>query len=49
MDDESRTSSPHYGMGLYIVDTIVRQHGGTLTLENEKTTQGARVLVEIPV
>lgn len=49
MDDKSRTSSSHYGMGLYIVDTIVRQHGGILTLENDKNTQGARVLVEIPV
>lgn len=50
MDDDSRTAgSAHYGMGLYIVDTIVRQHGGTLLLENSPETHGACVTVRIPV
>lgn len=35
MDDDSRTAAgSHYGMGLYIVDTIVKQHDGLLMLEN---------------
>lgn len=35
MDDDSRgAAGSHYGMGLYIVDTIVRQHEGELFLEN---------------
>lgn len=34
MDDESRGADSHYGMGLYIADTIVRQHEGELALEN---------------
>ncbi len=35
MDDDSRTAAgSHYGMGLYIVDTIVKQHNGLLILEN---------------
>ena len=35
MDDGSRSAAgSHYGMGLYIVDTIVRQHDGELILEN---------------
>lgn len=35
MDDDSRTAAgSHYGMGLYIVDTIVKQHNGLLMLEN---------------
>ncbi|MDE7133333.1 MAG: hypothetical protein K2O65_16340 [Lachnospiraceae bacterium] len=35
MDDDSRhAAGSHYGMGLYIVDTIVKQHDGTLLLEN---------------
>lgn len=49
MDDDSRTAGrAHYGMGLYIVDTIVRQHGGTLLLENSPETHGACVTVRIP-
>ncbi|MCM1121687.1 MAG: HAMP domain-containing histidine kinase [Eubacterium sp.] len=35
MDDASRNAAgSHYGMGLYIVDTIVKQHNGVLLLEN---------------
>lgn len=35
MDDDSRgAADSHFGMGLYIVDTIVKQHEGELILEN---------------
>ena len=35
MDDDSRhAAGSHYGMGLYIVDTIVKQHDGIVFLEN---------------
>ncbi|MBD5526065.1 MAG: HAMP domain-containing histidine kinase [Lachnospiraceae bacterium] len=35
MDDDSRhAAGSHYGMGLYIVDTIVKQHDGIVLLEN---------------
>lgn len=49
MDDESRTSTKaHYGMGLYIVDTIAHQHDGELHLENDAASHGARVTLKIP-
>ena len=35
MDDDSRhAAGSHYGMGLYIVDTIIKQHEGMVLLEN---------------
>lgn len=50
MDDDSRTAAgSHYGMGLYIVDTIVKQHNGLLILENVSVEGGAKVTVKIPV
>ena len=50
MEDESRTTAKaHYGMGLYIVDTIVRRHDGELLLENDPVTHGACVTCKIPV
>lgn len=48
MDDQSRGSKMHFGMGLYIAESIVKQHGGTLTLENSKQTHGARVTMNLP-
>ncbi len=47
--DKSRTSKTHYGMGLYIVDSIVKQHGGELHIENSSVTGGAQVTIKIPV
>lgn len=49
MGDKSRSSKSHYGMGLFIAHTIVRQHGGSLRLENSAETGGGQVTVEIPV
>lgn len=47
--DSSRSSKFHYGMGLFIADSIVRQHGGTLTLENKSSTGGGMVIIKIPI
>lgn len=49
MDDQSRNSKSHYGIGLYVADSVAIQHGGRLILENNKTKQGAIVTIEIPV
>lgn len=50
MDDDSRSGSDsHYGMGLYIVDMVVKQHNGMLILENVSAQGGAKVTVKIPL
>lgn len=49
MDDQSRGSKLHFGMGLFIVDSIVKQHGGKLHLENSDKTHGAQVTMSIPL
>lgn len=49
MGDKSRSSKQHYGMGLYIANTIVKQHKGTLTLGNSRKTGGAEVVIKIPL
>ncbi len=43
--DFSRSSKQHYGMGLFIADTIVKQHGGTLVISNASPTGGGMVKV----
>ena len=47
MDNSSRNSKMHFGMGLYIVDSIMKQHGGQLIIENDITTHGAKVIMDI--
>ncbi|MFD3157892.1 sensor histidine kinase [Haloimpatiens sp. FM7330] len=49
MGDASRSSKKHFGMGLYIADSIAKVHNGKLILENSPDTKGGRVTVEIPV
>ena len=48
MGDTSRASKKHYGMGLYIVKSIAKMHGGTLKIENSPVTGGGQVTFEIP-
>lgn len=47
MDNSSRNSKMHFGMGLYIVDSIMKQHSGQLIIENDITTHGAKVIMDI--
>ena len=48
MGDKSRTSNMHFGMGLYITSSIIKQHDGQLILSNSKKTGGAQVIIKIP-
>ncbi|EJP6472329.1 HAMP domain-containing histidine kinase [Clostridium botulinum] len=49
MSDSSRTSKIHWGMGLYIADSIVKQQNGTLIIKNSQKTGGAQVIIKIPL
>lgn len=48
MDDHSRSSQMHFGMGLYITESIMKQHEGCLVLENSPQTHGAKVSMKLP-
>ncbi len=48
MDDSSRTSKTHFGIGLYAANSIVQKHGGQLSLSNSIETGGAKVTIKIP-
>lgn len=48
MSDHSRNSNMHFGMGLYITNSIIKQHGGQLILKNSAKTHGAQVILKIP-
>ena len=48
MDDISRSSKSHYGIGLYMTASIVQKHGGKIILSNVSENGGARVTIEIP-
>lgn len=49
MGNQSRGGGNHHGMGLYIAESIIRNHGGTLTLENVKPSGGGKVTMTIPI
>ena len=38
----------HFGMGLYITNSIIKQYGGQLVLSNSKKTGGAQIIIKIP-
>jgi two-component system, OmpR family, lantibiotic biosynthesis sensor histidine kinase NisK/SpaK len=44
--DFGRSSKLHYGMGLFIADSIVKQHSGTLVVANSPVTGGGMVSIE---
>lgn len=48
MDDESRNSKTHFGIGLYVANSIMQKHNGQLILENSEETGGARVTMKLP-
>lgn len=47
--DKSRTSDSHYGMGLFITQTLIQKHGGQVSLKNADDGPGAEVLIRIPL
>ncbi len=47
--DPSRNSANHHGMGLYIAQSIITKHDGTLKLENDSTSGGGKVTITIPI
>lgn len=49
MDDQSRTSKAHYGIGLYVASSVAEQHGGGLLLENASDTGGGMATIYFPV
>ena len=48
MDDRSRNSKSHFGIGLFMADLVMRQHEGQLILDNSEETGGAKVVMKIP-
>lgn len=48
MDDDSRNSKSHYGIGLYVAASIARKHNGKIILENSAAISGAKVIIGIP-
>lgn len=48
MDDDSRNSKSHYGIGLYVAASIAKKHNGKIILQNSVATGGAKVTIQIP-
>ena len=48
MDDDSRNSKTHYGIGLYVADSIAKKHNGKMILDNSPAAGGAKVTIQIP-
>ena len=48
MEDMSRGSKIHYGIGLYAANAIIKNHEGQLELNNSQETGGAEVTIKIP-
>ena len=45
MDDTSRSSGNHYGIGLFSAKTIAEKYGGNIWLTNSEKTGGAKVKI----
>lgn len=48
MENAGRTSKMHFGMGLFIVESMMKQCHGTLQIENDETTHGGKVTLTLP-
>lgn len=48
MDDDSRNSKSHYGIGLYVAASIAKKHNGKIFLGNSAVPNGAKVTIQIP-
>lgn len=48
-EDQSRNTTNHHGMGLYIAESIIKKHDGVLTLANDSITGGGKVTVTLLV
>jgi len=46
--DSSRNAGNHHGMGLYIAQSIVQSHDGTLLIANDLSAGGGKVTITIP-
>ena len=49
MGDKSRTSNMHFGMGLYITSSIIKQHGGQVFFSDCKKLAAHRLLSKFPI
>lgn len=49
MDDNSRNSKSHHGIGLYTANTIIKHHKGQLILSNDEVTGSAVVIIKVPI
>lgn len=47
MEESQRRVGKHYGIGLYITETIAKKHGGELVLKNREDGKGAEVTLSI--
>ncbi|MGL5245487.1 MAG: sensor histidine kinase [Sarcina sp.] len=47
MEDSERRVGKHYGIGLYIAQTIAKKHGGEVVLKNREDKEGAEVSLSI--
>ena len=47
--DKSRHSRQNYGIGLFVAEQIIKNHGGSLILENRTDEIGAKVSILLPV
>lgn len=47
--ENTERSKNHYGLGMYIANSIAESHGGNLQYINKENEKGARVWMEIPL